>query len=294
MPPPRAVVTRFAPSPTGQLHLGHAYSAGLNWLRAQAAGGRFLLRIEDIDQARCRPELVQGMLEDLHWLGLRWEQPVRRQSEHFPYYARHLDSLRQRGLLYPCFCTRRQVQEEVARMGVAPDGIEGPIYPGTCRRLHHTEQQARIAAGESHAWRLDMAAATAGLTAPLAWRDETMGDQLTSAEFLCMQVGDVVLARKDTPASYHLCVTLDDALQGITLVIRGEDLAAATHIHRLLQALFDLPTPAYAHHRLLQDDDGRRLAKRRDSRSLRAMRADGLAAAELWRDLGFDPAAFGV
>jgi len=296
MPPPEAVVTRFAPSPTGRLHPGHARSAGLNFLRARESGGRFLLRIEDIDQTRCRPELEQAMLDDLAWLGLRWEEPVRRQSEHFSFYHTKLDDLRHRGLLYPCFCTRRQVQQEVARIGAAPHGIDGTVYPGTCRHLTHDIRRQRMRAGEGYAWRLDMAAALAALGAamPLHWQDEGLGPQQTTAALLGETVGDVVLARKDTPASYHLCVTLDDALQGITLVIRGEDLAPATHIHRLLQALFGLPTPLYAHHALLRDATGERLAKRRDSESLHDLRQAGRVPADIWRQVGLDPALFGV
>ena len=283
------LVTRFAPSPTGHLHAGHAYSAGLAYLAAKAAHGRFLLRIEDIDATRCRPELTDDLLADLTWLGLNWEEPVRRQSQHFDDYRAALDDLRRRGLLYPCFCTRKQVQEEIARIGAAPHGLDGVLYPGTCRQLSAAERTRRVAAGENHALRLDMAAALASLgdaAQHLHWHDERAGPQQATPDLLLQGIGDVVLARKDTPASYHLCVTLDDALQGITVIIRGEDLFAATHLHRLLQALFGLPTPAYAHHALLLDADGSRLAKRKGSKSLREMRLDGLQPAALWRQLG--------
>lgn len=295
MPP--ALVTRFAPSPTGHLHAGHAYSAGLAYLRARQAGGRFLLRIEDIDATRCRPELTDDLLADLAWLGLRWEEPVRRQSQHFDEYRAALHDLQRRGLLYPCFCTRRQVQEEIARIGAAPHGLDGVLYPGTCRQLSAAERTRRIAAGENHALRLDMAAALASLgdaAQHLHWHDEQAGPQHASPDLLLSGIGDVVLARKDTPASYHLCVTLDDALQGITHIIRGEDLFAATHLHRLLQALFGLPVPAYAHHALLLDPDGTRMAKRKGSKSLRDLRLEGMDPAALWRQLGLDPAAFAV
>lgn len=283
------LVTRFAPSPTGHLHAGHAYSAGLAYLAAKAVQGRFLLRIEDIDATRCRPELTDDLLADLAWLGLNWEEPVRRQSQHFDDYRTALDDLRRRGLLYPCFCTRKQVQEEIARIGAAPHGLDGALYPGTCRQLSAAERTRRVAAGENHALRLDMAAALASLgdaARHLHWHDERAGPQQATPDLLLQGIGDVVLARKDTPASYHLCVTLDDALQGITVIIRGEDLFAATHLHRLLQALFGLPTPAYAHHALLLDADGSRLAKRKGSKSLREMRLDGLQPAALWRQLG--------
>ena len=297
MPP--ALVTRFAPSPTGHLHAGHAYSAGLAYRRARQSSGRFLLRIEDIDATRCRPELTDDLLADLAWLGLRWEEPVRRQSQHFDEYRAALDDLQRRGLLYPCFCTRKQVQEEIARIDAAPhgpvSGIEGPVYPGTCRHLSADERKRRMDIGENHALRLDIAAALASLgeaAQHLHWHDEQAGPQHATPDLLLNGIGDAVLARKDTPASYHLCVTLDDALQGITLIVRGEDLFAATHLHRLLQALFGLPVPIYAHHRLLMDADGARLAKRRGSKSLRDMRQEGMQPAALWRLVGLDPSDF--
>ncbi|WP_300304584.1 tRNA glutamyl-Q(34) synthetase GluQRS [Ferrovibrio sp.] len=287
------LVTRCAPSPTGYLHLGHAYAAGIAYARARQAGGRFLLRVEDIDLTRCRPEFTSAIFEDLAWLGLRWEQPVRRQSEHFSEYRSALDGLRDRGLLYPCFCTRKQIAAEISAAGQAPHGFEGAVYPGTCRYLSQTERQDRTAAGEAYALRLDVAAACAQVSGwPLRWQDEAAGEQAVMPELLRNGFGDVVLARKDTPASYHLCVTHDDALQGITLVTRGDDLFPATHLHRLLQALFGWPTPAYAHHRLLTDDSGERLAKRKNAPSLRELRADGMSAAQVWRMAGLDAGLF--
>ncbi|TPG48401.1 tRNA glutamyl-Q(34) synthetase GluQRS [Roseomonas nepalensis] len=269
------VTTRFAPSPTGFLHLGHAHSALLAWRAAREAGGRFLLRIEDIDRARCRPEYTAAILEDLAWIGLDWDGPVRVQSEHFPAYRAVLDGLSRRGLLYPCFCTRAEIAREVAAIGAAPHGPDGPLYPGTCRRLPAELRAARLAAGDSYALRLDMAGALAAVGEPLFFEERGEGRlRCDPASF-----GDVVLARKDTPASYHLCVTHDDALQGVTLVTRGEDLKAATSLHRLLQALMDWPAPAYRHHPLLRGPDGRRLAKRDGAVAIRAMRAEGLDAA---------------
>ncbi len=293
------IVTRTAPSPTGYLHLGHAYSAGLAYARAVTGGGRFLLRIEDIDVTRCRPEYTEAILEDFAWLGLRWEQPVRCQSRHFPEYAAALDTLQQRGLLYPCFCTRRQIQTEIAAAGhaphnlahdLAPHGFEGQVYPGLCRSLSADERAARIAAGEPYAFRLDVAAACAQVPRwPLVWRDEAEGEQKVTPGLLTQGFGDVVLARKETPASYHLCVTHDDALQGVTLITRGADLFAATHLHRLLQALFGWPVPHYAHHQLLLDESGERLAKRRNAPRLRDLRDAGVTPDEVWQRAGIAP-----
>ena len=270
------IVTRFAPSPTGLLHLGHAYSALFAWVCARGAGGRFLLRIEDIDRGRGRPEFADAILEDLAWLGLEWDGPVRRQSEHFDDYARALDRLTAMGLIYPCFCTRAEIQAEIAQAGGAPHGSEGPLYPGTCRGRSVEERERRIAAGESYALRLDMAHA-AMRAGPLAWEDSEAGRVAADP----LSHGDIVLARKDTPASYHLAVTVDDALQGVTLVTRGRDLFGATHVHRLLQALLDLPTPRYWHHQLLTDASGKRFAKRNRSLTLRALREAGKTPAEV-------------
>lgn len=266
-----SVVTRFAPSPTGYLHLGHAFSALTAWRRARELGGRFLLRLEDIDQARCRPEFATAILEDLAWLGIDWDGEVRVQSRHLPEYRAVLDALSGRGLLYPCFCTRADIHQ-AASAPHTPDGA--PLYPGTCRVLSEDERAARIAAGERYALRLDMARA---LMTPLTFEEEGEGTILCDPE----QFGDVVLSRKDAIGGYHLCVTHDDALQGVTLVTRGEDLKPATHLHRLLQALMGWPTPTYAHHRLITDSTGRRLAKRDRAATLRELRAQGHSPAQV-------------
>jgi glutamyl-Q tRNA(Asp) synthetase len=266
-------VTRFAPSPTGYLHLGHVRSALEGWQAARREGGRFLLRLEDIDGTRCRAEYEAAILDDLAWLGLAWDGPVRRQSEHFADYRQALDRLEALGVLYPCFCTRRDIQAEIARAGAAPQGDLGPPYPGTCRRLPAEERAARRRRGLDVALRLDRSRAAAR-TGPLDWIEE--GDGLPRRVMAAPQPqGDVVLTRKEAPASYHLAVTVDDALQGVTLVTRGQDLFAATHVHRVLQALLGLPTPRYRHHPLLTDAAGRRLAKRDRSATVRAMRAAG-------------------
>jgi glutamyl-Q tRNA(Asp) synthetase len=269
-----AWVTRFAPSPTGLLHLGHAHAALFAQRRAEESGGRFLLRIEDIDRTRCRPEFETALLEDLRWLGLSWPEPVRRQSEHMADYRAALDTLSALGVLYPCFCTRRDIAAEIARSGEAPQGPDGPRYPGLCRRLSAEERRARLAAGEAYALRLDMARA-GQITGPLRWHDRRHGEFVATPEMF----GDVVLARKDIATSYHLSVVVDDALQGVILVTRGEDLLPATHVHRLLQALLGLPVPEYEHHGLISDAAGRRLAKRDDARSLRSLREAGLNSA---------------
>ncbi|MBX9698421.1 MAG: tRNA glutamyl-Q(34) synthetase GluQRS [Acetobacteraceae bacterium] len=271
--PPQSRVTRFAPSPTGLLHLGHAHAAIFAWrLAREAPGGRFLLRLEDIDATRCRPEFAAAIEEDLAWLGLDWDGPVRVQSRHMAEYAAALERLRGSGLLYPCFCTRAAIAREVSAAAAAPHGPDGPLYPGTCRRLDPGERAARLARGDAHALRLDMAAALRQAPPDLAWHEVGEGAiRCDPAQF-----GDVVLARKEVPASYHLCVTHDDALQGVTLVTRGEDLKPATHLHRLLQALLGWPEPAYRHHPLLRGGDGRRLAKREGAPSLRGLRQAGL------------------
>jgi glutamyl-Q tRNA(Asp) synthetase len=267
-----SIVTRFAPSPTGYLHLGHALSAVIAWRRARAAGGRFLLRIEDIDPGRCRPAFAAAIEEDLAWLGLDWDGPVRVQSHHLPAYRAALDTLHQRGLLYPCFCTRAEIMAEIAASASAPHAPDGsPIYPGTCRRLTTIQRRDRIDAGERFALRLDMARAMATVPDRLTFEEE--GEGVIACD--PAPFGDVVLARKDAPASYHLCVTHDDALQGVTLVTRGVDLKPATHLHRMIQALMGWPAPRYAHHRLLTDATGRRLAKRDKAATLRDLRAAG-------------------
>ena len=276
------VVTRFAPSPTGYLHLGHAHSALVGWRAARAAGGRFLLRIEDIDKGRCRPEFEAAILEDLAWLGLDWEAPPRRQSDHMADYAGALERLDAEGLLYPCFCTRKEIRAEIARAARAPHGPEGPLYPGTCRALSADQRRARRSQGEACALRLDMARAAAR-AGPLAWSDRARGEVEADPRSL----GDVVLARKDAATSYHLAVTLDDALQGVTLVTRGTDLFHATHVHRLLQALLGLPVPEWHHHGLIADETGARLAKRSDAQSIRALREAGKSPAEVRALAGF-------
>jgi glutamyl-Q tRNA(Asp) synthetase len=276
-----AIVTRFAPSPTGLLHLGHAHAALTAWRTARDAGGRFLLRIEDIDPTRCRPDFTDAILQDLAWLGLDWDGEVRVQSRHLADYRAVLDALDARGLLYPCFCTRADIAREVAASAAAPHGPDGPLYPGTCRRLSAGERAARIAAGDQHALRLDMAAALATIAAPLDAREHGDQRRCDPARF-----GDAVLARKDIPASYHLCVTHDDALQGVTLVTRGADLLPATDLHRLLQALMGWPAPDYAHHPLLTDATGRRLAKRDRAATLRDLRQAGISPAEARRRAG--------
>jgi glutamyl-Q tRNA(Asp) synthetase len=266
MPKVMPVVTRFAPSPTGELHLGSAYSARIARDRARAVGGTFLVRIEDIDIRRCKREYETAMLDDLQWLGLGWDGEVRRQSEHFVDYGRVLDRLDARGLIYPCFCTRA----DIAASSNAPHGPDGPLYPGTCRHLSPAERRDKRVAGIEHCLRLDCekAAKQAG---SYHFVDETRG-RFDGQPTL---FGDFVIARKDTPTSYHLSVTVDDHLQGVTLVTRGEDLLPSTHVHVLLQRLLGYDTPAYAHHRLLLGPDGKRLAKRDRSTSIRALRQDG-------------------
>jgi glutamyl-Q tRNA(Asp) synthetase len=258
-------VTRFAPSPTGFLHLGHAFAA----LTAAAAGEKFLLRIEDIDEGRCREEFVTAIFDDLHWLGLNWPEPVLRQSSRFDAYRKALAMLDAEGLLYPCFCTRREIGEEIARAVIAPSGPDGALYPGTCRHLPKQERETRIASGAAYALRLD-AAKAAARAGPLNFMEH--GGHIAADPLL---FGDLVLARKDVPASYHLAVVVDDAFQGVTLVTRGEDLRAAPHVQRLLQALLGLPLPSYAHHRLILDERGRKFSKRDSTITLRGLREAG-------------------
>ena len=273
--------TRFAPSPTGWLHLGHAFAALFAARRAE--GGRFLVRLEDIDGTRTRPEYEAALFEDLAWLGLNWEQPVRRQSEHFDEYRAGLQSLDSMGLLYPCFCTRKEIQEEIARADHAPHGPDGVLYPGTCRTRSTDERAQRIAKGEAYALRLDVEKALSLIGKELSWEDAARGEFIATPAIF----GDVVLARKDTPASYHLAVVLDDARQGITLVTRGEDLLEATHLHRLLIELLHLPVPQWEHHRLIVDEAGRRLAKRDNARALRTLREQGWTRDRVLAELGF-------
>ena len=278
-----SIVTRFAPSPTGYLHLGHAYSALIAWRRARTAGGRFLLRIEDIDPTRCRAEFTRGTKEDLAWLGLDWDGGVRMQSAHLPEYRAVLDTLSGRGLLYPCFCTRADIQREITDSVTAPHAPDGSlVYPGTCRHLAEAERGRRIEAGARYALRLDMARALRCAMGELTFQETSEGTVICRPE----RFGDVVLARKDAPASYHLCVTHDDAVQGVTLVTRGEDLKPATDLHRLLQALMGWPAPRYEHHHLLMDEAGRRLAKRDHAMTVRALRERNVAPEEVRRLAG--------
>jgi glutamyl-Q tRNA(Asp) synthetase len=292
-PPASPPVTRFAPSPTGHLHLGHALAAFVAHDLAREGGGRFLLRLEDLDATRCRPEYEAAILRDLAWLGLRWEEPVWRQSERLPAYRQALDRLTARGLTYPCFCSRREIAEEIARMGAAPHGpphgSEGPPYPGTCRALPAEEREARIAAGQPFALRLDAAAALlAADGAELDFLETGQGPegQHGPQAVTPAQLPDIVLARKEVAVSYHLAVVVDDAAQGVTLVSRGEDLFGATPVQRLLQVLLGLPAPAYHHHRLVTDPTGRRLAKRDRDLTLEALREAGVTPAEIRRRVG--------
>ena len=283
--------TRFAPSPTGRLHLGHAYSALLAHDASRAAGGGFLLRIEDIDTTRCRPEFEAGIYEDLAWLGLDWPAPVRRQSDHFADYATAIEKLRSLGVLYRCFLTRREIAEQAASAPHAPgEGADGIVYVGPTQSMSTDEEQARLARGESFAWRLS-----------LRYSQDLLGEEFPRLVFVEQNAatneervvlarpqihGDVILARKDTPASYHLCVVHDDALQNVTHVIRGEDLRSATHVHVLLQKLLGLPTPVYRHHALLTGPDGKRYAKRDQSLTLAALREAGVSPADIRARIG--------
>jgi len=279
-------VFRFAPSPNGYLHLGHALSALVNFDMAQQARGRFLLRIEDIDLARCRSEFESAIYEDLAWLGLTWEQPVRRQSEHFDEYRTALARLEAEGLVYPSFESRAEIAalvEERDTRGTWPRDPDGvPLYPGSALSLSPAERARRLAAGAPYALRLDMAAAVARVGA-LAWHETGSGPGGESGMVAAAPAawGDVVLGRKETPASYHLAVVMDDARQGITHVVRGRDLFWSTSLHRLLQALLDLEEPVYHHHRLVLDADGRKLSKSTQATALRALRQGGAKAADI-------------
>ncbi|ASY57970.1 tRNA glutamyl-Q(34) synthetase GluQRS [Sinorhizobium sp. CCBAU 05631] len=288
VPPPAQPVFRFAPSPNGLLHLGHALSAIINHDMASAMGGRFLLRIEDIDRARCRPEFEAAIFEDLAWLGLIWEEPVRRQSDQLDLYAAALERLRTMGLVYPSVMTRGEIKTAVAAHGASgrawprdPDGT--PLYPGRERALTASEQADLVAGGRPHTWRLDVAKAVGRLAEPLLWRETGEGPAgetgLIAADPGVW--GDVVLSRSDAPSSYHLSVVVDDALQGITHVVRGRDLYHATSIHRLLQRLLDLPEPVYHHHRLILGADGRKLSKSNGDTGIAAFRTAGRSPAEL-------------
>ena len=264
------MVTRFAPSPTGLLHLGHAYAAIVASKLARQSSGTFLLRFEDIDHTRVRPEFYQAIEDDLRWLGLDWKLPALRQLERLDAYQLALDRLKAAGVVYPCFCTRREIDREIASMTRAPHGPEGPLYPGTCRRLDPARKDERLATGAEPAWRLD-ASACARISGPLTFTDSLQGTSRVDPTLL----GDVILARRDIATSYHLAVVVDDAFQEITHVTRGEDLLASTHVHRLLQQILELPEPHYLHHPLVRDPSGQRLAKRHDALSIEALRAAG-------------------
>lgn len=288
-PTVNSATTRFAPSPSGLLHLGHAYSACFAAAEARARGGEMLLRIEDIDITRCRPEFEMAILEDLGWLGLQWPEPVRRQSDCFADYRAALDHLAAMELLYPCFLSRKELGEALSAPHLPPGfgaemGPDGPAVTDTDRLMPEEERARRLDAGEPHVLRLRMARALE-ITGPLEWRDMDRGAQRATPSIF----GDVVLARKDVPTSYHLAVTVDDAIQGVGLVTRGEDLFQASHLHRLLQALLDLPVPDYRHHGLLVDENGRRYAKRDKALTLRALREAGHTPREIHQKVGLKP-----
>jgi glutamyl-Q tRNA(Asp) synthetase len=276
-------VTRFAPSPTGRLHLGHAYSAAVGHARAHEAGGKFLLRIDDLDQTRSRPEFVDGIYEDLAWLGMGWDEPVLVQSRRTAAYQAALDQLRERGLAYACFCTRADIAQSLT----APHGDAATSYPGTCRALPDDPERR---ATTPHCWRLDSAKALASAGLP-SWQ-ETDGGEFTATE---RDFGDAILARKDAPASYHLSCVVDDAASGVTMVVRGADLRPSTPIQRLLQQLLGMAEPAYLHHPLVSHEDGRRLAKRDLAPTLAALRESGVDGRQLAADLlaGKLPLGFG-
>jgi len=275
--------TRFAPSPSGLLHKGHAYSALLAYKIAIENKGRFLVRIEDIDTGRCKPAFTQAILADLKWLGLTWEEPVRIQSENFTDYEAALDMLKKLDVVYPCFCTRKEIQDEISSSKRAPHGPDGPLYPGTCRHLDKNIRAHAIANGRPHAWRLNLSKALTHITTPLVWHEQCHGLIPAQPDLL----GDCILARKDTPTSYHLSVVVDDALQGVTHIVRGEDLYYATHLHVVLQQLLGLPTPQYQHHALLMDETGVRYAKRNKAVTLQSIRENGIDSASLKASLGF-------
>ncbi len=284
-----APVFRFAPSPNGALHLGHAYSALVTHDMARAAGGRFLLRIEDIDLTRARAEYEAQILDDLAWLGLEWGRPVRRQSEHFATYRQALDQLDALGVLYPCFATRKEIAQAVTSPAHPLDPDGAPLYPGLCKGLPEVAIETRKARGAPFALRLDMDKALALALerngSPLTFT-EIDGDRQEVIQADPARWGDAVIARKEVPTSYHLAVVVDDAIQGVSHVTRGRDLYAATDIHRLLQVLLGLPEPLYHHHRLITDAQGRKLAKSQRDTSLAALRADGLTPADIRRLVG--------
>ena len=281
-PAPMIFTTRFAPSPTGHLHIGHAFSAWTAWQAASEKGGRFILRLEDIDTTRCKPEFDQVIFDDLIWLGLDWELPVRRQSEHFDDYARVLERLIALRVVYRCFKTRAEILDDIAR---APHGA-GEVYRGPVKPMSADEEAERVAKGESYAWRLSLDRCR-----------DVLGPRFAAMQFIEDErgllpadpdpLGDVILARKDVGTSYHIAVVHDDALQGMTHIIRGEDLFELTPLHVLLQTLLDLPTPIYRHHRLLTDENGQRFAKRNLSVTLKSMREAGMSAEDVRSKWGF-------
>jgi glutamyl-Q tRNA(Asp) synthetase len=280
-------VFRFAPSPNGYLHLGHAYSAILNYQMARAAGGRFLLRIEDIDRARCRPEFEQAIYEDLAWLGLAWEEPVRRQSEHFLDYAKALDRLAAQDLLYSCFCTRGDILRAISKKPDWPrDPDDAALYPGTCKLLSNMQRRDKLAGGQHPAQRIDMEQAVRAAGHPFAWHERDAGGQEQDIPAHPELWGDAVLSRKDILVSYHIAVVVDDALAGVSDIVRGKDLFMATSLHRLLQELLVLPQPTYHHHDLVLDEAGQKLSKSRNAKSLRALRQEGLSPADIYNRLG--------
>lgn len=281
--------TRFAPSPTGPLHRGHAYAALLAHSAARETGGRFVVRMEDLDPKRCAARHEAGILEDLNWLGLRWDGPVSRQSERFTLYNSALDSLTRRGLVYPCFCTRGAIALEIAGLAAAPQGPDGPLYPGTCRHLTASEREARLAEGAAHALRLDIGLAVQRLPVDELCFEETGQGPAGEKGLITAQpalLGDLVLGRKDLGVSYHLAVVVDDADQGVSLVTRGNDLHSAAHVQRLLQALLGLPVPRYRHHRLIRNPAGQRLSKRDQAQTLAALREAGVTPEEIRRQSG--------
>ncbi|BCP55320.1 tRNA glutamyl-Q(34) synthetase GluQRS [Kaistia sp. 32K] len=284
-------IFRFAPSPNGPLHLGHAYSALLNGDLARASEGRLLIRMEDIDVTRCRPEYEASILDDLAWLGLDWEQPVRRQSEHFDAYADALERLRAMDLVYPSFLSRAEIRAATLDPAWPRDPDGAPVYPGLDRDLPATEARARIQSGAPYAWRLKMDAAIER-AGPLAFTEQGSGPEGETGTVTATPAlwGDVVIARKEIPTSYHLSVVVDDALQGVTDVVRGEDLFPATSVHRLLQQLLGLPMPTYRHHGLIRDEAGKKLSKSEGATGLAGLRASGATAEDVRRLVGLPPA----
>lgn len=280
-------ITRFAPSPTGRLHIGHAIAAREAFRFADDHGGKCLLRIEDIDQTRCKPEFEVGIYEDLNWLGFDWPEPVRRQSDHFDDYTRALGELREKGLVYRSFLTRKALNADLDERGISESPAGERPYPGPVTTMPADEEEMRVGRGDSFAWRLSLSACRDYLGAAfndLSFTEEGAGVMAGEIKAHPEWLGDVVLARKDTPTSYHLAVTHDDALQGISHVVRGRDLYFSTHIHVLLQRLFDWPTPIYRHHGLILDTDGKKFSKSDRSRTLESLREEGVRPEQIFRD----------